>query len=110
MCLNVLLFNGLDVLLLYQIVNDDLGTLLDTLAIIVLQVDLGLFWSLVWGRNAGEFLDDAFSGLFIQTLGVSLFGHVHRNVNVDLHKGKVVAFVQFSGHLSVLDVRADERS
>lgn len=100
----------LEVALLDQVLRNDLDAVLYR-CLSGIDVDLGLGWRLVRGRDAREFLDLTRSGLLVQSLGVSLLALLDACIDKDFDKGQrwLVLGVQLACQVSVCRVGRDER-
>lgn len=68
------------------------------------DVQLGVGWCLVRVRDAGEVLDDAFTGLLVESLGVSLLTNFERSTDVAFVEFKSCLGVNFPCEISILGV------
>jgi hypothetical protein len=105
----------LEVALLSEPIDDLEDALLDRV-LVSLDGDLRVVRLLIGSRDAGEVLDLAGTGLFVETLGITLLGDLEGHVDVDLdeRQGVVITlgtglFVKLAGKIAVGPVGGDER-
>lgn len=84
-----------------------LDTLLDR-DLVGADMDLGVDGGLIGGRDASKLLDLTSLGLFVQTLGITLFNYRQGCVRIHLHKWNSCLVVQLPGCITVGNVWADK--
>ena len=97
-----------------KVILDEIGQdILNTLFnrdFMSLDVNFGIFRSLIRCRDTSEFLDFTSLSLLVKTLGITLFNNIKRSISINFNERNTGSLMKSSSGITISSVRTDESS